>query len=245
MLTPLVACRRKNRDMLYLLDATDPTTPFPDPENAERDPDGLLAVGGDLTPARLLNAYRRGIFPWFGEHDPILWWSPDPRMVLFPDRLRISRSLAKTLRKNRFRVSFDQAFSRVIRACAGPRGNEPDTWLSAEMIQAYEQLHKRGIAHSAEVWLGDELVGGLYGIALGRIFFGESMFSRISDASKVAFVQLVKRLQRAGYELIDCQVYTQHLESLGAELILRSEFQKLVDAGIKHPPLPTEFSVSW
>ena len=228
-----------------MLDATDPTAPFPDPENAEQDPDGLLAVGGDLTPARLLNAYRRGIFPWFGEHDPILWWSPDPRMVLFPDKLLISRSLAKTLRKNKFRVSFDQAFSRVIRACAGPRRNEPDTWLSAEMIQAYEQLHQRGIAHSAEVWLGDELVGGLYGIALGRIFFGESMFSRISDASKVAFVQLVKRLQRAGYELIDCQVYTRHLESLGAELILRSEFQKLLDAGIEHPPLPTEFSVSW
>ena len=228
-----------------MLDATDPAAPFPDPENAEQDPDGLLAIGGDLTPARLLNAYRRGIFPWFGEHDPILWWSPDPRMVLFPDKLRISRSLAKTLRKTSFRVSFDQAFSRVIRACAGPRRNEPDTWLSAEMIQAYEQLHQHGIAHSAEVWLGDELVGGLYGIAMGRIFFGESMFSRLSDASKVAFVQLVKRLQRAGYELIDCQVYTRHLESLGAELILRSEFQKLVDAGIEHPPLPTEFSVSW
>ena len=231
--------------MLYLLDATDPAAPFPDPEDAEQDPDGLLAIGGDLTPARLLNAYRRGIFPWFGEHDPILWWSPDPRMVLFPDRLKINRSLGKTLRRNRFRVSFDQAFPRVIRACAAPRKNEPGTWLSAEMIQSYEQLHQRGVAHSAEVWLGSELVGGLYGIALGRIFFGESMFSRIPDASKVAFVNLVKRLRQAGYELIDCQVYTQHLESLGAELILRRQFQKLVDAGITQPPLPTEFSASW
>ena len=231
--------------MLYLLDGTDPAAPFPDPENAEQDPDGLLAVGGDLTPARLLNAYRRGIFPWFGEHDPILWWSPDPRMVLFPDRLRISRSLGKTLRRNKFGVSFDQAFSSVVRACAAPRENEPGTWLCAEMIQAYERLHQCGVAHSAEVWHSDELVGGLYGIALGRIFFGESMFSRISDASKVAFVKLVERLHRAGYELIDCQVYTRHLESLGAELILRKEFQQLVDAGITKTPLPTEFSASW
>lgn len=231
--------------MLYLLDATDPADPFPDPADAERDPDGLLAVGGDLSPERLLNAYRRGIFPWFGEQDPILWWSPDPRMVMFPDKLKISRSLGKTMRKDKLKISFDQAFSRVIRACAEPRKDEPGTWISGEMIQAYEQLHERGIAHSAETWHGDELVGGLYGIALGRVFFGESMFSRVSDASKVAFVSLVKRLQRAGYELIDCQVYTQHLESLGAELIPRSAFQELVDAGVKRLPLSAEPTDSW
>lgn len=231
--------------MLYLLDATDPADPFPDPANAERDPDGLLAVGGDLTPARLLNAYRRGIFPWFGEHDPILWWSPDPRMVLFPDKLRISRSLDKTLRRDKFGISFDRAFSRVIRACAEPRRNEPGTWLSSEMISAYEQLHEEGIAHSAEAWQGEQLVGGLYGIALGRIFFGESMFSRVSNASKVAFVNLVRKLQQAGYLLIDCQVYTAHLESLGAHLIPREEFQRLVDTGVKQHPYTDEPAASW
>ena len=231
--------------MLYSLDDTDPADPFPDPAEAEHDPDGLLAVGGDLSPVRLLNAYRRGIFPWFGEQDPILWWSPDPRMVLFPEKLKISRSLGKTLRRDKLKVSFDRAFSRVIRACADPRIDQPGTWISAEMIQAYEQLHERGIAHSAEAWDGDELVGGLYGIALGRIFFGESMFSRVSDASKVAFVSLVKRLQQADYKLIDCQVYTQHLESLGAELITRRAFQELVDAGVERLPLPAEPADSW
>lgn len=231
--------------MLYSLDDTDPAAPFPDPADAEQDPDGLLAVGGDLTPARLLNAYRRGIFPWFGEQDPILWWSPDPRMVLFPDRLKISRSLGKTLRRKKFTVSFDLAFSQVIQACAAPRKDEPGTWISDEMIQAYEQLHRRGVAHSAEAWNGDELVGGLYGIALGRVFFGESMFSKATDASKVAFVSLVKRLQQSGYELIDCQVYTQHLESLGAELIPRRAFQERVDAGIEQLPSPAEATDSW
>ncbi len=228
-----------------MLDATDPTDPFPDPADAQQDPDGLLAVGGDLTPARLLNAYRRGIFPWFGEHDPILWWSPDPRMVLFPHKLYVSRSLNKTLRRKKFRISYDQAFSRVIRACAAPRKNEPGTWISTDMVQAYEQLHQQGIAHSVEAWEGEELVGGLYGIALGRIFFGESMFSTVTAASKVAFVDLVNRLNQSGYELIDCQVYTQHLESLGAELIPRSTFQDLLDAGIKRLPSPVEPTDSW
>jgi len=228
-----------------LLDATDPTDPFPDPANAQQDPDGLLAVGGDLTPTRLLNAYRRGIFPWFGEHDPILWWSPDPRMVLFPHKLYVSRSLNKTLRRKKFRISYDQAFSRVIRACAAPRKNETGTWISADMVQAYEQLHQQGIAHSVETWQGEELVGGLYGIALGRIFFGESMFSTATGSSKVAFVNLVNRLNQSGYELIDCQVYTQHLESLGAELIPRSTFQDLLDAGIKRLPSPVEPADSW
>lgn len=231
--------------MLYLLDATDPADPFPDPANAEQDPDGLLAVGGDLTPVRLLNAYRRGVFPWFGEHDPILWWSPDPRMVLFPDELNVSRSLGKTLRRDKFKVSFDREFSRVVRACAEPRKNEPGTWISAEMVCAYEQLHENGIAHSAEAWQEDKLVGGLYGVALGRIFFGESMFSKVSDASKVAFVSLVRRLRQAGYVLIDCQVYTPHLESLGARLIPRKKFQNLLDTAVKQSPTPLDSTVSW
>ncbi len=228
--------------MLYSLATTNPADPFPDPAYAEQEPDGLLAVGGDLTPTRLLNAYRRGIFPWFGEHDPILWWSPDPRMVLFPSRLKVSRSLGKTLRRRKFTVTFDLAFAHVIRACAAPRKDQPDTWISEEMILAYEQLHHQGVAHSAEAWQGDELAGGLYGIALGRIFFGESMFSDVSDASKVAFVGLVDRLQQSRYELIDCQVYTQHLETLGAELIPRSRFQDLIDAAIERPPSATN---SW
>lgn len=244
LVTQRELCRLR-QDMLYLLDATDPADPFPDPANAEHDPDGLLAVGGDLTPTRLLNAYRRGIFPWFGERDPILWWSPDPRMVLFPDRLKISRSLAKTLRREKFRISFDQAFPQVIRACAAPRKGEPGTWLCDEMIHAYEQLHQLGVAHSVEAWQEDELVGGLYGIALGRIFFGESMFSRVSNASKVAFVSLVKKLQQAGCELIDCQVHTRHLESLGAELIPRREFQELLGMGMKDSFLPAEAADSW
>lgn len=231
--------------MLYSLDATDPAEPFPDPAHAERDPDGLLAIGGDLTHERLLNAYRRGIFPWFGEHDPILWWSPDPRMVLFPDKLRVSRSLGKALRKEKFSISFDQAFSEVIRACAAPRRDEPGTWISADMVQAYEQLYQQGIAHSAEAWQGKELVGGLYGIALGRVFFGESMFSKVADASKVAFVQLVDRLKQSGYALIDCQVYTPHLESLGAELIPRSAFQNLLNAAVKRTPSPPGLADSW
>lgn len=230
--------------MLYLLDTTDPANPFPDPANAERDPDGLLAVGGDLSPTRLLNAYRRGIFPWFGELDPILWWSPDPRMVLFPEKLIINRSLKKTLRKAPFRITFDLAFEQVIHACAAPRPNEPGTWLSDEMIHSYTQLHQQGVAHSAEAWQDDELVGGLYGIALGRVFFGESMFSKVSNASKIAFTALVERLREAGYVLIDCQVYTSHLESLGAELIPRSEFQTWVDKGVRQDPL-TSLTGSW
>ncbi|WP_457668325.1 leucyl/phenylalanyl-tRNA--protein transferase [Thiolapillus sp.] len=219
--------------MLFSLDDSRPGEPFPDPSLAETDPDGLLAVGGDLAPERIVQAYRQGIFPWYGEDQPILWWSPDPRMVLFPDDLHVSRSLAKELRRKRFRVTFDLAFDQVIEACAQPRKDEPGTWLTPEMIVAYRALHQLGIAHSVEVWQDGELMGGLYGNALGSVFFGESMFSRISNASKVAFVCLVRSLSRSGYRLIDCQVFTPHLQSLGADLIPRERFLSLLNEQVK------------
>ncbi len=200
---------------------------FPPPELAE--PDGLLALGGDLSPERLILAYRMGIFPWYSENTPILWWSPDPRLVLFVDELHVSHSLKRVLKKNRFRVTVDRAFHRVIHECASvriERGEE--TWLVPEMIRAYQRLHRLGYAHSVESWLDDELAGGLYGIAIGRVFFGESMFSRVSEASKVAFVHLVDRLTRSGYALVDCQVTTQHMKRFGAREIPRSEFLKLL-----------------
>lgn len=210
--------------MLYLLDATSPDEPFPDPATAETEPDGLLAVGGDLSPTRLINAYSKGIFPWYNPEEPLLWWSPDPRMVLYPDNLKISRSLAKTLRRGKFEISVDQQFVTVVTECAVPRVQSPGTWISSEMIAAYRRLNDLGYAHSIECWEEGNLVGGLYGVALGKIFFGESMFSKVRDSSKIALVHLVKLLQIAGFKLIDCQVYTQHLESLGATLIPREEF---------------------
>lgn len=221
--------------MLYLLDPNDRDAPFPEVEMAEREPDGLLAVGGDLSVTRLVTAYRRGIFPWFSPGDPILWWSPDPRTVLLPERLRISRSLRKTLRKGGFEVTMDRGFDAVIHACAAPRPGGDGTWLVPEMIAAYRQLHREGIAHSVEVWRDGELAGGLYGVALGRVFFGESMFTRVSDASKVALVHLCRRLQNWGFELIDCQVLTGHLIRLGAEEIPRREFVGLLE---RWCPLP-------
>lgn len=214
--------------MIPLLDPHCPDAPFPDVESALREPDGLLALGGDLTSRRLINAYSRGIFPWYSAGQPILWWAPDPRTVLFPERLKVSRSLRKTLRKQKFEVSFDRAFDRIIAACAEPRSNEPGTWITSDMMAAYRDLHRQGIAHSVEVWHGNQLAGGLYGLALGRVFFGESMFSRASDASKVALAGLVGAAMEWGYRLIDCQVYSEHLLSLGAELIPRSEFSRLL-----------------
>lgn len=216
--------------MLYLLDKTAPTSAFPDPMQAENDPNGLLAIGGDLSPQRLINAYRQGVFPWYNEGDPILWWSPDPRMVLYPADLRISRSLRKTLRRGHLEVSMDQAFGRTIRQCAAPRRDEPGTWLQPEMINAYEQLHAAGQAHSIETWQDGELVGGLYGIAIGGVFFGESMFSRVSDASKTALAFLTEQLSDWGFQLIDCQVYSDHLASLGATEIPRVQFQRELTA---------------
>lgn len=201
---------------------------FPPVETAS--PEGLLAVGGDLRAERLLAAYRRGIFPWYSDGQPILWWSPDPRAVLFPEKLKISRSLHKTLRAGKFRVTFDQRFHDVMQACAEPRSRDPaaGTWITAAMIEAYTQLHRLGHAHSVETWHGAELVGGLYGVALGGAFFGESMFARETDASKVAFVRLVRQLARWGYPLIDCQQYTAHLARFGAEEIPRSTFLHLL-----------------
>lgn len=197
---------------------------FPPLERALRDPNGLLAAGGDLTPDRLIQAYRHGCFPWFQDGQPILWWSPDPRTVLLPSELHVSRSLSKVMRQERYRVSFDQCFTEVIRACAAPRSYAAETWITTPMQDAYLELHKRGIAHSVEVWRGQELVGGLYGLAMGQLFFGESMFSRADNASKVGFATLVERLHTWGFVLIDCQMPTEHLISLGARSIPRTEF---------------------
>lgn len=216
----------------------DPATlDFPDPATALTNPNGLLAAGGDLRPARLLEAYRRGIFPWYSDDQPILWWSPDPRMVLIPAELHISRSLAKTLRSGRFHVTSDRAFSEVLEGCAAPRRHSEGTWLDAAMQRAYLELHRLGHAHSLEVWQGDELAGGLYGIALDGIFFGESMFSRASDASKVALVTLAGALKTGGYRVIDCQVASPHLASLGARLMTRKAFMALLptDTDISRP----------
>ena len=211
----------------YLLDDIHKSI-FPDVELALTEPDGLLAVGGDLSVERLTSAYQKGIFPWYSAGQPILWWSPDPRMVLEPKNIKISRSLAKTIRKQEFQITFDQNFREVITACSESRlekGKEQDeTWILDEMIEAYVQLHKAGFAHSVECWKEGQLVGGLYGVAIGKIFFGESMFSRISDASKIAFVSLAQQLEQWDFKLIDCQVYTSHLESLGASMISRKQF---------------------
>jgi len=212
----------------YWLNPYDPAD-FPDVALALRDPDGLLAVGGDLSIERLLAAYQRGIFPWYSGDQPILWWSPDPRSVLFPDKLHVSRSLRKVLRKQEYKITFDTAFAEVIRACSQPRAGDPGTWITDEMQQAYIRLHQAEHAHSIEIWLNGKLVGGLYGIAIGKVFFGESMFSRVTDASKVAFVVLVRQLQRWQFGVIDCQIQSAHLDQFGAELIPRSEFTMLLN----------------
>ena len=200
---------------------------FPPPAQAQED--GLLAVGGDLSPARLLLAYRSGIFPWFSEGDPILWWSPDPRCVLFPARLKVSKSMRQTLRSPSWRVTVDTAFAEVVRSCRrAPRPDQDGTWITPTMVAAYVALHEAGHAHSVEVWRDDELVGGLYGVAIGGCFCGESMFARVSNASKVGFIYLVRALEEGGYSMVDCQMHTPHLESLGAEEIDREDFLPLL-----------------
>ena len=205
-----------------------PDSFFPPLETALVKPNGQLAAGGDLSPERLIEAYRSGIFPWFNANETILWWSPDPRMVLFPSELRISRSLNKILRNSNYEVRVDSAFSQVIQACAEPRKGQSGTWIHSDMVSAYTVLHEMGLAHSVETWVGGELVGGLYGIAQGKMFFGESMFSRTHDASKIAFIHLVKQLERWNFKMIDCQMKTAHLASFGAREIPRKEFsQKL------------------
>ena len=208
---------------------------FPPAELAS--PEGLLAIGGDLRAERLLEAYRHGIFPWYNPGQPILWWSPDPRAVLFPAKLRISHSLRKALRRQNLTVTLDVAFRAVIQACAEPRRQYPGggTWITPEMIEAYVLLHERGFAHSVEVWGDGRLAGGLYGVALGSAYFGESMFSRETDASKVGFAHLVKQLERWGYSLIDCQLPSEHLFSLGAEQIRRRDFLARLEQALADP----------
>jgi leucyl/phenylalanyl-tRNA--protein transferase len=208
---------------------------FPPLNKALREPNGLLAAGGDLSPQRLVQAYRHGCFPWFQDGQPILWWSPDPRTVLLPHELHISHSLSKYLRQQRYSVTFDHAFARVIRACAAPRDYADGTWISAAMQDAYLELHRQGIAHSVEVWLHDELVGGLYGLAIGQLFFGESMFSRADNASKVGFATLVSHLRQWGFVLIDCQMPTEHLHSFGARAISRQDFAGYLQAHLDQP----------
>ena len=203
---------------------------FPDPRWATRE--GLLAVGGDLSPERLLLAYRTGIFPWYGENEPILWWSPNPRCVLFPQEIYISRRLERVLRQRRFRLTCNQAFTRVVSACADVRVQKgAQTWLIAEMQEAYQELHELGFAHSVEAWEGDELVGGLYGVALGKFFFGESMFHRRTNASKVILAQLVRYLDREEFILLDCQIPNPHLASMGARDVPRDDFLGLLVEG--------------
>jgi leucyl/phenylalanyl-tRNA--protein transferase len=207
---------------------------FPPPDFAEDN--GLLAIGGDLSEERLLLAYSMGIFPWYSEGDPILWWSPDPRLVLFPDELKISRSLKQTIKKGVFKVTMDTAFESVIRHCADVHSKRAgDTWITKDMIDAYIKLHRSGFAHSVEAWLEDELAGGLYGVSLGSAFFGESMFSEKSNASKVSFVILVQQLVQWGFSLIDCQMTTPHLLSLGAREITRAKFMMMLKAALRRP----------
>lgn len=204
---------------------------------------GLLAVGGDLSPRRLLEAYRQGIFPWYSEAEPILWWSPDPRFVLVPEELNITRSMRQFLKKDTVRIAYDRDFPAVIAACRKPRPQQEATWITPEMRAAYIRLHELGFAHSVEAWQDGALVGGLYGVSLGRCFFGESMFSTVSNASKAALIELVRRLKTLDFSLIDCQVYTAHLESLGGRHVPRSEFMVLLKKALKRETLRGNWSV--
>ena len=215
---------------------------FPSPQLAE---EGLLAVGGDLSRKRLLLAYRMGIFPWYSKYEPILWWSPDPRLVMYPGELRVSKSLQKTIKKGLFKITMDQAFEVVINACAHSRTSADEgTWIVEEMVDAYCDLHESGFAHSVEAWQEDRLAGGLYGVSLGRCFFGESMFTHISNASKVAFVALVKHLQALNFDLIDCQVSTPHLLRFGAREIPRARYLNELKKSLKPATLKGRWSLA-
>jgi leucyl/phenylalanyl-tRNA--protein transferase len=224
--------------VIFDLDGTPPDVGFPDIGLAESDPNGLLAIGGDLSQDRILRAYRRGIFPWYSAGQPILWWSPAPRMVLFPGEFHVSRSLRRSLRRRRYELSVNQTFEDVIRACAAPRDTGTGTWLVPEMISSYVALHRAGHAHSIEVWSGPALVGGLYGLAIGQAFFGESMFSRQSDASKAAMALLTEIALDHPFQLIDCQIHTDHLAGLGAREISRDDFQRALERAVEAGAAP-------
>lgn len=220
-----------------------PELAFPPVEKALRDPNGLLAVGGDLSPERLLLAYRHGIFPWYSREEPILWWSPDPRMVLYPAELKVARSLEKTVRNKPYEVRFDSAFEQVIRRCSStPRPGQDGTWISRDIVAAYLRLHRLGYAHSAECWMDGELAGGLYGVAIGRMFFGESMFALRPDASKIAFVHLVRWLEAQGFGLIDCQMRTDHLTRFGGREIPRADFLHTLAHLVEQPGPPAPWT---
>lgn len=217
----------------------EPTAPFPPVSEALTRPDGLLAAGGDLSVERLLNAYRHGIFPWYSEGQPVLWWSPDPRCVLDTDAVYLSTRTERRMRRGAYQFTMDNAFDAVIDACAAPRPYEPETWITPAMMAAYKQMRRAGWAHSLEVWSGERLVGGIYGIAIGRMFFGESMFHRQTDASKIALVALCRQLEAWGFPLLDCQVYSAHLERMGARLMPRAEFMRRVDELTALPGVPS------
>jgi leucyl/phenylalanyl-tRNA---protein transferase len=212
--------------------------PLPPPESALVEPNGLVAVGGGLSVPRLLEAYRKGIFPWFDEGDPVLWWSPDPRMILPTDAVHVSRTLARRLRRSDVTVTADIAFADVVAACAAPRDAEGRTWITTDMQRAYLALHAHGAAHSVEVWAAGVLVGGIYGVAIGRAFFGESMFSRMTDGSKIAIVHLARQLARWGVPFIDCQVKSSHLATLGAVEIQRRDFLREIAVLVERPAIP-------
>jgi leucyl/phenylalanyl-tRNA---protein transferase len=226
-------------NQVYVIPFLSPHDPFPPVGHALKDPNGLLAAGADLSPERLLDAYANGIFPWFGDDDPVLWWSPDPRMVLFTPEVHISHSLRKTIRSGRLQVTLDSCFAQVMKGCAEPRRGQDGTWITDEMTDAYERLFDIGYAHSVEAWSDGKLVGGLYGVSLGRMFFGESMFSRVSDASKVALVALAKQIERWGFTCVDCQMSTRHLSSLGAREVPRATFLRHVRSLVRQTPVPS------
>ncbi|WP_455375887.1 leucyl/phenylalanyl-tRNA--protein transferase [Kaarinaea lacus] len=228
-----------------LINPNDTSYEFPDVSLALEEPNGLLAIGGDLSPGRLLSAYKRGIFPWFNPGEPVLWWSPNPRAILFPDKLKISRSLRKTINKQLFTVTTDLAFDEVVAACAAPRVKQQGTWITGDMRVAYGRMHELGHAHSVECWQNNILVGGLYGMAIGQVFFGESMFSREKDASKVALVVLADKLKQWGYQLIDCQVPSEHLSQLGAENMPREQFCQLLEELVTRTPSDVAWRANW
>ncbi|MBL1140989.1 MAG: leucyl/phenylalanyl-tRNA--protein transferase [Proteobacteria bacterium] len=216
-------------NQLYWVEDNLLATDFPPLNKALRDPDGLLAIGGDLSTERLLDAYKKGIFPWFNEGQPVMWWSPDPRCVLLPEEIKISRSLAKRLRQNKFNITYDTVFIDVLNACAAARKHIEDTWITNDIKLAYTKLFESGYAHSVECWQDKKLIGGLYGLAMGKVFFGESMFSFESDASKVALVYLAQLLKQKDFRLIDCQVHSPHLQTLGAKPIQRELFVQILN----------------